>query len=328
MIKLTQKTLNLFDLLIRHSFHYWIWTFCALFIIFDKILHMPLELLSHFNFIPEFIINLSKIINSKSIETTIPEITVMPANNDELIAAFREIISSLQQEISIMNSKIDNLIVLIQDNMVLLQKQLNFQKDLFIMVEKKLNSLNISKDLINISYKLDDMNAILQIHGNTQVEVGSRVISHIKETKTILSTLDNNILNINKSVLNIDLNKPLSTVNDTLNQIVINQKNLFSAYQSNQELNLQNFNSILEMQNLGFNAINDNVNEIFSKMHEIRNHNLGLYQQLTKSFDVKLLEQQTDIVSQITEEINRPKTSVTQATTKSSSWSNIFDKKN
>src|SRR5690606_7098733 len=121
--------------------------------------------------------------------------------------------------------------------------------------------------------KLDDMNAILQIHGNTQVEIGSRVISHIKETKTILNTLDNNVLNINKSILNIDINKPLLSVNDTLNQIVINQKDLYSMYQNNQELSLQSFNSILEMQNVGFNTINDNVNEIFSKMHEIRNHN-------------------------------------------------------
>jgi len=88
------------------------------------------------------------------------------------------------------------------------------------------------------------------------------------------------------------------------------------------------FRIIEQKQNLGFNTLNENINEIFSKVHEVRNHNLSLYQQLTKSFDIKLLEQQTDIVTQITEEINRPKTSVTQATAKSGSWSNIFDKKN
>lgn len=88
------------------------------------------------------------------------------------------------------------------------------------------------------------------------------------------------------------------------------------------------FRIIEQKQNLGFNTINENINEIFGKMHEVRNHNLSLHQQLTKSFDVKLAEQETKIVSQIIEEVNRPETSVTQATTKSSSWSNIFDKKN
>lgn len=328
MIKLTQRTLNLFDFLIRHSFHYWIWTFCALFIIFDKILHMPLELLSHFNFIPEFILNLSKIINAKPVETTIPEIIVNPTNNDELILVFKESIALLQQEISLMNIKFDKLVTLMQDNIIVLQNQLSFQKELSILIDKKLSSLNISKELVNIHCKLEDMNTILQVQGTAQVEIGSRVISHIKETKTMLTTLDNNIININKSILNIDLNKPLLNVTDILNQIVIHQKDLYSVYQNNQELNLQSFNSILEMQNLGFNTLNENINEIFSKVHEVRNHNLSLYQQLTKSFDIKLLEQQTDIVTQITEEINRPKTSVTQATAKSGSWSNIFDKKN
>src|SRR3546814_8101685 len=70
---------------------------------------------------------------------------------------------------------------------------------------------------------------------------------------------------------------------DLLNQIVINQKDLHLMFQNTQNINLQSFNSILEMQNLGFQATEENLKEIFSKMYEVRNHNLGLHQQLIRS---------------------------------------------
>src|SRR3546814_15946241 len=52
---------------------------------------------------------------------------------------------------------------------------------------------------------------------------------------------------------------------DLLNQIVINQKDLHLMFQNTQNINLQSFNSILEMQNLGFQATEENLKEIFSK---------------------------------------------------------------
>lgn len=329
MIKLTKKTSNLIGTIVKHI-HWNIWSFCLLCIVFKEYISLPLDLLNNFNFIPDFILNLSKYFNVKPMEIVSPEINVIPTNYDELILVFKESILSLQQEVSIMNNNFNKLFVLIQDNNLLIQNQLGFQKELFASVQQKISSFNstLTKDLSIITNKLQDINTILEVQGMGQVEIATRLISTIKEAHSILASVDNNMLIINKNILSIDINKPLLSLNDTLNQIVINQKDLYAMYQNNQELNLQSFNLIIEMQNLGFNAINDNVNEIFSKMHEIRNHNLGLYQQLTKSFDIKLLEQQTEIVSQITEEINRPKTNVTQATTKSSSWSNIFDKKN
>lgn len=326
MIKLTQRTLNIIDLLIRHSFHYWIWTFCALFLIFDKILHMPLELLNHFNFIPEFIINLSKIINTKPIEATIPEINVIPANNEELIVVFKESIFLLQQEISLMSNKFDKLFALLQDNTVLLQNQLNFQKELFTMVENKIASLNVSTDLINISNKLQDMNAILQAQVESQVEMDIRIISQLKDTKTSLFTLNNNILDINKSILNLDFNKPLVSLNDVLNQIALNQNDFYSMYQNAQETNLQNINAILEAQQVSFNNIQENVNQVFSKVHEIRNHNLEVFRQLDKNIDFKLENMESKIVSQITDEINRPKTSSTSVSSNTSKLG-FFNKK-
>lgn len=326
MIKLTQRTLNIIDLLVRHSFHYWIWTFCALFLIFDRILHMPLELLSHFNFIPEFILNLSKIINTKPVDVTIPEVNVIPTNNDELIAAFKESILLLQQEISLMSNKFDKVLALLQDNTVLLQNQLNFQKELFNMVENRMTSLSVSTDLINISNKLQDMSAIIQAQAESQVEMDSRILVQIKNTVANLTTLNNNILDINKNILNLDFNKPLVNINDALNQVVINQKDLYTMYQNTQDIQLQGFNTLFQSQEAYFAHVDEQLNSIFSKVQEVRNHNLTLHQQLTKTIDFKLVEQQNEIIHQIIDEINRVKTTKTEVSTVKS-WSGYFDKK-
>lgn len=325
MIKFTQRTLNIIDLLVRHSFHYWIWTFCALFIILDKLLHMPLELLNHFNFIPEFIINLSKLSATKPVDVTIPEINVIPTNNDELIGVLKESISLLHQELSLMSNKFDKVLALLQDNTVLLQNQLNFQKELFNMVEFRLTNINVSTDLININNKLQDMNALIQALATSQVEMDSRILVQIKNTVENLTTLNNNILDINKSILNLDFNKPLVNINDALNQVVINQKDLHTMYQNTQDINLQGFNTIFQSQEAYFAHTQEQLNNIFSKVHEVRNHNLTLHQQLTKTIDIKLVEQQNEIIHQIIDEMNRIKTTKTEVNTVKS-WSGFFDK--
>lgn len=306
-----QKTYNLFDFLMRHSFHYWIWTFCALFIIFDKILHMPLELLSHFNFIPEFILNLSKIINTKpdDIADIVPNVNVAVDNKEVIL-----VLNKIDQSIVGLTNGITDLNIKLSENNDLVQSHIN---TLLELSRVYYNNNQLLQDTVIST--LQEVNLSIKTDTKAQIEIAKRLMSALNASNSILATIDTNIANINIPIVNIQ---------DSLNNILNTQKEFTSMCQNTQNLNLQNFNSIIEMQNLGFNAINDNINEIFGKIHEVRNHNLGLYQQLTKSFDVKLLEQQTEIVSQIAEEINRPKTSSTHAVTKSNSWSNIFDKKN
>jgi len=324
MIKLTKKTSTFIGTIIKHI-HWCIWSFCLIYLVLDKMLHLPLEFLYNFSFIPESILNLSKIISEKPIETTIPEINVIPAHNDELIAVFKDSIALLQQEISLMNSKFDKLFALMQDNTVLLQKQLTFQRELFTMVEQKISSLNVSKELKTLSYKLQDISGILEVQGVGQIEIANNIISQIKDTKTSLIALNNNVLDINKSILNLDFNKPLVSVNDVLNQIAVNQKDLYVMYENTQNLNLQGFNTLFQSQEAYFIHNQEQIDKIFSKVHEIRNHNIGLHQQLYKNLDIKFLDQQTEIINHIIDEINRPKSTTTEVNAVKS-WSGFFDK--
>lgn len=324
MLTLTKKTSTLIGTIVKHI-HWCIWSFCLLFLVFKEVATLPLEFLYNFNFIPEFILNISKLTSSKPVETTIPEINVIPTNNDELIVVLKESISLLQQEMSIMNSKFEKLFALMQDNTVLLQKQLTFQKELFAMVEQKISSLNVLNELRALSYKLQDMNAILQVQTEANAELSSRIISQIKDTKTNLATLNNNVLDINKSILSLDFNKPLVNINDALNQVVINQKDLYTMYQNTQDIQLQGFNTLFQSQEAYFAHVDEQLNSIFSKVQEVRNHNLTLHQQLTKTIDFKLVEQQNEIIHQIIDEMNRVKTTKTEVNTVKS-WSGFFDK--
>src|SRR3546814_883719 len=154
--------------------------------------------------------------NLKPIETIVPEINVTPSNNDEMIVALKETILLLEEQIIKINTKFDNLFVTLQDTSLIIKKQLTLQKDLFNMLEIKLSSLNVSKDLIIINSKLEDINTILQIQGNGQIDLASRIISNIKETNTVLSALDSNLLSINKNISSLDFNKPLLSLQETL----------------------------------------------------------------------------------------------------------------
>src|SRR3546814_14145374 len=81
---------------------------------------------------------MSKMLAIKPIETVIPEINVMPTNNDEIINVFKSSILSLQQEISLMNSNFNKLFSIMQDNNNSIQQQIGYQKELFSMVKQKL----------------------------------------------------------------------------------------------------------------------------------------------------------------------------------------------
>src|SRR3546814_5333375 len=131
-----------------------------LYLVFDKALHLPLEFLYNFNFIPEFMLNWSKLINLKPIETIVPEINVTPSNNDEMIVALKETILLLEEQIIKINTKFDNLFVTLQDTSLIIKKQLTLQKDLFNMLEIKLSSLNVSKDLIRSEEKTSEFQSI------------------------------------------------------------------------------------------------------------------------------------------------------------------------
>src|SRR3546814_18519089 len=103
MIKITKKTRDIIGTIVKHI-HWSIWSFCLLYLVFKETITLPFDFLYNFNFIPEFILNMSKMLAIKPIETVIPEINVMPTNNDEIINVFKSSILSLQQEISLMNS--------------------------------------------------------------------------------------------------------------------------------------------------------------------------------------------------------------------------------
>ena len=316
-------TTNLIGTIVKHI-HWCIWSFCLLFLVFKEVITLPLELLYNFNFIPEYILNLSKITSTKSIEVITPN--ELPNYSEDLMSALKLEILSLKDQMAIMNNNFIKLFSIMQDNNALIQQQLNSQKDLFMMVDQKLNSLNMLNDLKTINYKLQDISMILEAQSNGQIEIANRVISQIKDTKSILTTLDNDVLNINKSILNLDFNKPFISINDVLNQMVINQKDLYTMYQNTQDMNLQGFNTLFQSQEVYFAHTQEQLNNIFSKVHEVRNHNLSLHQQLSKTIDIKLVEQQNEIIHQIIDEINRPKTSTTEINSVKS-WSGFFDKK-
>lgn len=323
MIKITKKTSNFIGTIVKHT-HWCIWSFCLLFLVFKEAITLPLDFLYNFNFIPEFILNLSKLMSSKPVEIITPN--ELPNYSEELFVSLKLEILSLKEQVAIMNNNFAKMFSVMQDNNLLIQKQLSSQKELFNMVEYKIASLNVSKDLGIITHKLQDINVVLEAQGSGQIELASRIISNIKETKAVLTTVDNNILNINKNILNIDFNKPLVSLNDTLSQIVVNQKDLYTMYQNTQDINLHGFNAIFQSQEAYFIHNQEQIDKIFSKVHEIRNHNIGLHQQLYKNLDNKFLDQQNDIIRQVIDEINRPKVSSTEVTSKNS-WSNFFDKK-
>src|SRR3546814_16708377 len=93
---------------------------------------------------------MSKMLAIKPIETVIPEINVMPTNNDEIINVFKSSILSLQQEISLMNSNFNKLFSIMQDNNNLIQQQIGYQKELFSMVKQKLSNLSVANDVIKV----------------------------------------------------------------------------------------------------------------------------------------------------------------------------------
>lgn len=290
-----QKTYSLFDFLMRHSFHYWIWTFCALFIIFDKILHMPLELLSHFNFIPEFMINLSKIINTQPIETS----TAVPAIN--VVVENKEILSAL--------TKMDQTLLTLSDNIVKLNIQLVENNALF--------QANVNTIL--------DMSRILY---NTNQLVTENVGSILQETNSLLKTNIEAQIKIAKRVIFTiqEVNKPLFNIQGSLSYLAFTQNQILSGVQTTQDLVLQSYSSILNNQIVSFDLVQGETSKIFTKINEVRNHNLSLYKQLTNDFDMKLCKQQSEIIEQIIAEFNRPKISSTEVNSMSS-WSNFFNKK-
>src|SRR3546814_2390872 len=129
MIKITKKTSDIIGTIVKHI-HWSIWSFCLLYLVFKETITLPFDFLYNFNFIPEFILNMSKMLAIKPIETVIPEINVMPTNNDEIINVFKSSILSLQQEISLMNSNFNKLFSIMQDNNNLIQQQLGYKKEI------------------------------------------------------------------------------------------------------------------------------------------------------------------------------------------------------
>src|SRR3546814_7299066 len=93
---------------------------------------------------------MSKMLAIKPIETVIPEINVMPTNNDEIINVFKSSILSLQREISLMNSNFNKLFSIMQDNNNLIQQQIGYQKELFSMRSEEHTSE--LQSLMRISY--------------------------------------------------------------------------------------------------------------------------------------------------------------------------------
>lgn len=315
MIKITKKTRDIIGTIIKHI-HWNIWSFCLLFLVFKEAISLPLDFLYNFNFIPEFILNLSKLLISKPVEAIVPEVIANPTNEEQLITILQNNILLLQQEISIMNTNFSKLFTIIQDNNILMQKQISYQKELSILIEQKLSNLSITNDIIktDLSKHLNEIIKTLRLQANGQLEQANKLIFHINENKDLLTLISNKTSTIDKSILNLDINKPLVSIQDTLNQIHTNQKDLYLNYQNIQDINLQSFNSILEAQHINFNNLQENLDRIFSKVNEVRNHNLDLYRQLDTSFNFKLEHTESKIVNQITDEINRPKTYNTEAT--------------
>jgi|SRR5690554_605890 len=313
MFNLTKKTKNFIGTIIRHI-NWSIWSFCLIYLVLDKMLHLPLDFLSNFIFIPESLLNISKMFITEPVESIVPEITVIPSHNDVIIQSFQNTILLLQEQFVVLNNNINNLLLVLQDNNALIQKQLNFQKELVVIIDSKLNNLNISKDIINLNEKLRSIESILQIQGTGQVEIASKVISNIKETNNLLNILDSN------------LTKPILNVQDTLTQVITNQENIQNTNTQILDVNLQGFNSIFMAQDTYFMEIQSNLDKTFSKIHEIRNHNLEIAKHLDHNISIKLDEFGTGIVDKVSDEINRPKVSSTEIKGKTS-WSNFFDKK-
>lgn len=290
-----QKTYNLFDFLMRHSFHYWIWTFCALFIIFDKVLHMPLELLNNFNFIPEFLINLSKIINTQPVEVpSVTPVVNVTVDNQEILSALNQINKSLVG----LNENLSNMHVKLVENNVLTEANTN------TVLETSRALYNINQLLNeNVVSTLSETNSLIKINTEAQINIAKRIIVNIK-----------------------DVNTSLFNMQGSLSYLAFTQNQILSGIQSTQDLVLQSYSSILNNQSVNFDILQGETSKLFTKINDIRNHNVELYQSLQKHFDNKLLQEHSEIIKQIREEIARPKISTTQVNT-NSSWFDFFNNK-
>lgn len=305
-----QKTYNLLDFLMRHSFHYWVWTFCLLFLVFDKVLHMPLELLSHFNFIPEYLLNLSKVINTK------PEEIPATVSNLNVVVDIKEILSALSQinqNLVSLNENISNLNIKMAENHTLVQSNINMILETSRVMYNNNQLLNE-----NIVAALQETNSLIKTDTEAQIKIAKRLVSIFNESNNVLDTINSNFLSINK---------PILSIHDSLNQILINQKDLYIMYQNIQDVNLQNYNLFIETQNANFVILQENIEKIFSKINEVRNHNIELYRKLDLNITSKFEGLDSKIVNQVIDELNRPKISSTNVSASNKSWTNFFDKK-
>lgn len=89
----------------------------------------------------------------------------------------------------------------------------------------------------------------------------------------------------------------------------------------------KSINLILETQNADFVILQKNIEKIFSKINEVRNHNIELYRKLDLNIISKFEGLDSKIVNQVIYELNRPKISSTNVSASNKSWTTFFDKK-
>lgn len=314
-----QKTYNLIDFILRH-FHYCIWTLCLLLLVFDKIIHLPLDFLYNLNFIPEYFMNMSKIINIQpSTDVIVPE----THNNQDTLINLNEEFKLLEQEIKNINESLSTITSQIKETNIITREQINTQIETARVLSNTITKIP-KTDFSDLTSIIQENNSIAKGQTEINLKIVKRLFSNLNEYSNTLSTINESIINMKDSLIE---KSSINDVQNTLNIIISNQENLLESYNSLLDLNIQGFNSIHISQDSFFVDSQNSLNNTFNKINELRNHNIDIARQLDYNISNKVEGVGSDTVKQITEEINRPKSSSTGVNT-NKSWSSFFDRKN
>lgn len=294
----------------------------------------PKETILNFQYTPEYL--------KSYLETLI--VNISPLDNvDNTFILTKELIENLNTSLVSLNNEILGQ----KENIQLLQTLITQQMEAFSNLNIQIDNshLNKTNDLLkeismqnvkthnSLMKRLDVHTQLLQTHSASFKDL---IVSNKKiidcfntQTRDLLASINskttNNLLDNIKGLLNNNIN----VQKNILNQISSGQKETIIALQSNKDSVLNGFNSALnESHQTSLNILKENNRVLLEKMQDVRNHNLLLHQESKQYLDNKLLNTQERIMLDIISENNRPKTYSTEATTKSSTWSSVFDKKN
>lgn len=292
----------------------------------------PKEAILNFHYIPEYL---------KSYLEVLIINTTPVANTDNTFLITKELIENLNTSIVTLNNEILGQKENIQLLQTLISQQMEAYSNLNIQIDN--SHLNKTNDLLkeismqnikthnSLMKRLDMHTQLLQTHTtsfNDLVSNNKKIIDCFTvQTRELLTSFNTKTTNGLLENIKVLLSNNTTVQNNILSQLSGAHNETVLALQNNKESVLKSFNSLIDAQEAGLSVLTDNNRVFLEKIQEVRNHNLLLHQDAKHYLDTRLTSAQERILLDIISENNRPKTFSTEATAKSSSWPNFFEKK-